>query len=165
MLLLIVLSSLIAGILYHAGGLAEGNEDTWIPQFLRHSWVRDWLCPIFSLIVLFTQFHPHVWYQYLLGIPAWVLMAIATSSCWSWLTQLWRGNKNKYAENWFLHGFFIGLAFFPFCWIGLSIGWLLINAFVSGALCTWVSVRTGKSLTEEIGRGFVITITRLFLRS
>ena len=158
-----LIASLASGYLYHAGGLSKGSEDPWIPQFLRRSWVRDWLCPLFSLIVLFTWWRPEQAKFYLLASPSYILEAIAFSSYWSWLTCLWRGDKDKYWENWFLHGFFVGASFFPFCWAGIAWYWLLASSIVSGLLMMWISCRTGKSWLEECGRGFVAAGAKIIL--
>ena len=59
----ILLLSTVSSIAYRAGGL---DKDTkyWIPVWLRHSWVRDWLCPLCfgalfipNLVASFSWFH------------------------------------------------------------------------------------------------------------
>ncbi len=114
-----ILITLFAGccsaVLYHAGGLGrdtkeEQEEDPWVPLWLRHSWVRDWICPLFSLIVLFTWWRPDTNQGYWLSIPSYVFMAGALSIYW----------KKLFGKiSYWVHGFFVGLSFFPFYWAGM----------------------------------------------
>ena len=163
-----LISVVLSGFFYHCGGLGstteeEKKEEPWIPLFLRHSWVRDWLLPAFSLIILFVWWKPNSNYGYLLSIPSYGLMGGALSTYWDKLTKLWRKNESEYWENWFLHGFFVGLSFFPFIFAGIKWYSVLINALVSGLLMMWISVRTRRVFVEEFGRGVVSAGTRLLL--
>lgn len=160
--ILTLFSIAISGFLYRCGGMSV-DEVSKIPKFLRKSWIRDWLIPAFSLIILFTWWKPNVWWGYLLILPTYILNGFALSSYWSWLTKLWRNTKTKYWENWLLHGFFIGLSFFLFIGVGLKWYSILVNALLSGLLMMWISERSGKVFTEEFGRGAISTATRLVL--
>jgi hypothetical protein len=153
---LTLLCAVLSGFFYHCGGLGKDkSEEGWIPLFLRQSWMRDWVIPAFSLVILFTWWKPNVWWGYLLSIPAYGIMGGALSTYWDWLCG---------EDNFFIHGFFVGLSFFPFYWAGLHWYMILANAIVSGLLMWWLCVRTGKAWLEENGRGFIAAITRLLLR-
>ncbi len=145
--------SILSGIFYKFGGTGK-EEKSWIPMFLRKSWLRDWVIPMFSLAILFIWWKPNIWWGYLLSIPVYVFMGAALSTYWDWVT----GN-----DNFMLHGFFVGISFFPFYWVGMHWYAILINALVSGILMWWLCVRTGNVWKEEFGRGFISAITRLFL--
>jgi hypothetical protein len=167
-ILLTLLSISLSGFFYRCGGLGsiteeEKKEEKWIPLFLRQSWIRDWVLPAFSLIILFTWWKPDSNYGYLLSIPSYGLMGGTLSTYWDKLTKLWRGDESEYWENWFLHGFFVGLSFFPFIFAGIAWYNVLINALFSGLLMMWISERTGKATLEEFGRGGISAGTRLLL--
>ena len=75
------------------------------------------------------------------------------------------GFINKGKDNFFMHGFFIGLGAFPLIWAGIP-WWLIllrsiILAVFMGGLNWWVhKYKIPKSdWIEELGRGFAITIT------
>lgn len=164
--------SLLSAYFYHCGGLGkttqvEKNEDKWVPLFLRMSWVRDWVCPLFSLIILFTWWKPNIWQGYLLSIPVYGLMGIAFSTYWD-------DSKNKFIDrinkvinwkypqdNFYLHGLFIGLSFFPFYFVGMKLWTILASSIISAILMGWLCDRTNKSWLEECGRGFISAITRV----
>lgn len=155
-----LLVSLCSAFCYHAGGLGstsneEQNEDTWVPLFMRKSWVRDWLCPLFSLTVLFIWWQPNIWYGYLLSIPAYGLMGAALSTYWDFLFNN--------VDNFFIHGFFVGLSFFPFYFVGMHWWAILINAIASAILMGWLCARTKSATLEEMGRGLISSITRALL--
>ncbi len=153
-------ASCVCAYLYHAGGLGraseeEKREDPWIPLFLRHSWVRDWICPLFSLIVLFTWWRPSAWWGYLLSLPSWILMAGALSTYWDFLF----GKDNFYA-----HGFGVGLAFFLFYWAGMHWWAIVANSLANCVLMGWLCARTAKVTKEELGRGFIAAVMRVILK-
>ena len=149
--------SLLSAYFYHCGGLGkttqvEKNEDKWVPLFLRRSWVRDWICPLFSLIILFTWWKPNIWWGYLLSIPVYGLMGIAFSTYWDWING---------KDLFWLHGLFIGLSFFPFYFVGMKLWTILASSIISAILMGWLCDRTNKSWLEECGRGFISAITRV----
>jgi len=151
--------SSLSAICYHAGGLGkttkeDKQEDPWIPLFMRESWIRDWLCPLFSSIVLFNWWQPNVWWGYLLAIPSYGLMGGALSTYWDWITG---------KDIFWIHGFFVGLSFFPFYWAGMHWWAILINTVVSAILMGWLCARTKSATLEEMGRGFISAVTRILL--
>lgn len=141
--------SAISACLYRAGGLSK-EEKHWIPVWARHSWVRDWLCPL----CMYILFVPQSWYQ----LTMWVLCYGATggflSTYWDWLF--------KYDNYWF-SGFMVGLAGLFLIALGLSWQLLLLRAFILaiswGAWCTIFS----DADVEEYGRGAFLVLTMLTL--
>lgn len=47
----------ISAIFYRAGGMDKlpTTQPTWIPIWLRHSWVRDKIIPLLSIVILWKQ--------------------------------------------------------------------------------------------------------------
>ena len=137
-LLIILFCSVFSSILYRAGGLSL-DEKYWIPVNLRHSWVRDWLCPLFCLLPLFLQ-HPS-W----LFIPAYGLMGGTFSTYWDKLFKF---------DNYWFSGFMLGVSAFPLLFCGF-IWWhlLLRSLFITvtwGGFCAIFS----NDHAEEHARGF-----------
>lgn len=143
--MLTILCSIITSILYRAGGLSL-SQPYWIPVWMRHSWVRDWLCPFFCLLPLFIQ-HPS-W----LFLPIYGAMGGAFSTYWEY----------KGEPNFWLSGFVLGLAAAPLVFCGFIWWHLAIRAvFLAvswGVLCTL----SGNDHAEEHGRGFLAGISSLF---
>ena len=83
-ILLTLASIAITAVLYHAGGLSKEAKD-WIPKFMRRSWVRDWLCPLFNYLILVLWWHPATLLGWLMFIPAYGLTGLAFSTYWDWL--------------------------------------------------------------------------------
>jgi len=150
-----VLVAILSALMYRAGGMGKEvtAKPTWMPQSLRHSWCRDWICPAFALITLLMFFQPNVWWGWLLAIPVYGLMGGAFSTYWDWA---FGGNDNYYA-----HGFFVGLSIFPFCFVGLA--WWIVaiqTILISVSMGLW-SAKTDKDFVEEEGRGFFSSIFRI----
>lgn len=136
---LIVVLACVSSILYRAGGLSK-EQKYWIPVWMRHSWVRDWLCPLCCLLPLFLQ-HPS-W----LFFPAYGAMGGAFSTYWKY-----KGNA-----NFWLSGFVVGIAAAPlllcgFVWWHLAIRTLFLAVTWGG----W-SALIGNDHAEEHGRGFLV---------
>ena len=157
MILLIALTlllSLVSAVLYRAGGMSKNPETNpkWIPVWMRHSWMRDWVIPMFSIGSLL------LWKLSLFGwmiIPSYILMGAAFSTYWDWVPF----NKGK--DNFYMHGFFIGLSTFPFIFAGLAWWIPLAQALISGVAMGLWSAIIGNDVAEEMGRGFVSTAVRM----
>lgn len=150
-----ILGALANGYFYHCGGLAQDDPaDKWIPKWLRHSWCRDWICPLFSLITLLLFWNNAEWWKLLIAfIASYGLMGGAFSTYWDWVF----GGE----DNYFAHGFFIGLSIFPFAIIGMSWWIVLIQTiFISVAMGLW-SRWISKVSVEECGRGFFASFFRI----
>lgn len=144
--ILVIICSIISSILYRAGGLGL-SEPYWIPAWMRHSWVRDWLCPFFCLLPLFLQY------------PSWLFILAYGAMGGAFSTYF----KYKGEANFGLSGFMVGLAALPLIWVGFVWWHLLIRAlFIGVAWFVW-SVFIDNDHWEEHGRGFFASIANLFV--
>ena len=141
----VLIACIISGTLYRAGGMSKDKEanPTWIPMWLRKSWVRDWLCPAFLLLPLLCFWRPSSLLDWGLLLPYYGLSGAALSTYWDWLF----GEDNFYA-----HGFGCGLA--GFCLITFVPWWILTLRLI---ICTvgmglW-SKWQDNDVWEECGRG------------
>jgi len=149
---LLVLSCLSA-CAYRAGGLGQDSQEkwsAWIPKWLRHSWVRDWLCPMCILIMWFPGWNNYIWWW----LGAYGATGGFLSTYWDFLWG-W--------DNYWWSGFFVGLA--ALFLIGLGVAWwlLLIRAFVVAVLWGGICALTADADIEEYSRGFVLPITMLIV--
>lgn len=133
----------LSSIFYRAGGLSQ-EEKYWIPTWMRHSWVRDWLCPLFCLLPLFLQ-HPS-W----LFILAYGAMGGAFSTYW----KLYKGRA-----NFWLSGFMVGMASLPLIFCGFAWWKLLIRAVALGVAWGGWSALIGNDHLEEHGRGALVGLS------
>jgi hypothetical protein len=145
LLFITIICACISSILYRAGGLSR-DQKYWIPLWLRRSWVRDWLCPLFCLLPLFIQ-NPH-W----IFIPVYGLMGAAFSTYWDKLFKF---------DNFWFSGFVVGLTTLPLAFFGFPLWPLLAKplflAVTWGGLCAL----TGNDHVEEHGRGFFVGLNLL----
>ena len=148
-ILLIIGLSAISGWLYWAGGHGKPYN----------SKVRDIGCSACNCLALWLLCRNSApfWVYCLSFILSWA----ALSTYYDKLTRLWRKNEDEYAENWFLHGFFIGLAFLPLIFFGLSWWIILLRSIILGVIMMCISVLSKKVFVEEFGRGVAIILTEL----
>jgi hypothetical protein len=125
-----------------------GKETTanpkWMPMWLRKSWCRDWLLPALFLITVLLFWRPSYLMDWVMLLPYYGLSGGALSTYWDWA---FKGNDNYYA-----HGFAIGLA--GFCLITFVPWWILTLRLI---ICTvgmglW-SAKEDVDWKEEMGRG------------
>jgi hypothetical protein len=145
MIALIIGCSIITSCLYRAGGMGK-DQKYWIPVWMRHSWVRDWLCPLFILLPLFMQ-HPS-W----LFLPVYGMIGAAFTTYWDWLFK---------KDNFWVSGLVVGLAQLPlvlagFAWWEITLRALFITVSW-GLLCKLYK----NDHLEEHGRGFLASISNL----
>lgn len=134
---LIIPCSIVSSILYRAGGLSQ-EQPYWIPKWMRHSWLRDWLCPLFCLLPLFIQ-HPS-W----LFIPAYGLMGGAFTTYWDKLFKF---------DNFWFAGFMVGMAALPLAFCGFAWWMLLLRAALLAVTWGFWCKLFGNDHVEEHGRG------------
>lgn len=141
----ILIACVISAILYRAGGM--GQEDTakptWMPKALRHSWVRDWLCPgvLLILTLCLFGFHTDFWWCYLIYYG---LCGLFFSTYWDWLFGY---------DNYYMHGFGLSLATIPLFWCGVPWYILVIHAVIcTVGMGVWSSL-INTDYIEEYGRG------------
>ena len=152
-----ILLSIGSAILYRLGGASRIDQDKefpWIPRWFKNiPKKRDVMANIVKLVGV-----------YLLGIyaPFWAwfisfgLLWASLSSYWDWMFGY---------DNHYMHGFMCGFSLLPLViW-----GSLLLPAFVlkSCLLCLamglW-SKYNGNATKEELGRGFLLTISNLLVK-
>jgi len=151
-ILIVIIGAIISGILYRCGGMSKDStaKPTWIPTWARESLVRRLGCPLVSLIVLF-----------LIGInPAWWIYIITFLLVWIMTTTYW--DEIFGYDNFYAHGFMIGLAYLPF--MVVTTWWILIlRAIVLGLFMgLWCKIFKG-DVIEEVGRGAAIIATLILL--
>jgi hypothetical protein len=145
------LAAVISAILYRAGGMSKDKtaKPTWIPVFMRKSWVRDWLCPAVLLGLVGTCWGLEwaFWWVYAIFYG---LSGAALSCYWSFFKY---HDPPVEEDNFFLHGLGCGLAGIPLIWAGVP--WYII--LLRTVICAigmylwskWISV----DWQEEMGRG------------
>ena len=149
MAITIILCAIISGIFYRCGGMSKDKtaQPTWIPMFLRNSWCRDWLCPLFALIALCTfEFSWSYWWLYLIFYG---LSGASLSTYWDWAF--------KGVDNYYCHGFVCGLVGFVLIFAGIP-WWVLIIRLVFCTLMGLWSKKIDTDYIEEMGRGFLFVI-------
>lgn len=138
-----ILCVIASSVCYRAGGL-DKTQKYWIPVWMRHSWVRDWLCPLFCLLPLFTQ-NPH-W----VFIPVYGLMGASFSTYWDWLFKF---------DNFWFSGFVVGLAKIPLVLAGFVWWHILFSAFLLAIVWGFWCAIFHNDHIEEHGRGGSAAIT------
>lgn len=79
---------------------------------------------------------------------------------WACLSAYWKGKAEDMEWwNWFLHGFFIGLAMIPFVFIDVDLWLILFRSVVLGFTMMAWSVKVKKAAYNEFGRGALIVLT------
>jgi len=144
----ILILSLLSACAYRAGGMGKEADakPTWMPMWMRQSWVRDWLCPMCVLAPVFPGFNMElIWWLLAYGATGGML-----TTYWDWLF--------KYDNFWF-SGFMVGLA--GLFLIGLNQPWMPLvgRSLLLAILWGGWSALIGKDWLEEYGRGFFLVLT------
>lgn len=130
-------AALICAVLYRLGGIGKPFNTK----------VRDLGCPAIFTAYLLIIWRPESALGWVMLIPAFGLMFGALTTYWDFIT----GN-----DNFWLHGFAIGLATFPLFWAGIH--WWAIASYslaLAVGMGAW-SKAIGWDTLEEGGRGFLI---------
>ena len=135
MLIKLLILSVISGILYRLGGWEKGNTK-----------FRDIGCPLVAVLSLWLLHGAHwnYWWAYLLIFG---LMFLALTTYWDKLFK---------EDNFYMHGYMIGLSTFPLIWLGIH--WYIIMiysillAITMGLWSKWIK----RDWLEEFGRGFLL---------
>jgi hypothetical protein len=147
-----IICCVLSAICYRAGGMGTESEakPKWIPNWLRHSWIRDWLCPLFVYGSLATLLSPSSFLQWGMLVLCYPLLGGALSTYWDKLFGF---------DNFWFAGFICGVASFPLIFCGVHWYIILVRAIVLailwGAWCAWQSV----DYVEEFGRGAFLVLT------
>lgn len=140
--LLSLLFSSLSGMFYRMGGKGKPYA----------SWMRDWVCPAFCIATLLLWWQPSVSWGWALIPVVYGIMGGAYATYWDFLFGY---------DNFYFHGFMIGLAVFPFCFAGLAWWIVLIQALISAlAMGLWCKYNDN-DVKEEVGRGFISAIVRI----
>lgn len=138
-MLIILIASIICGVLYRLGGIGKPFK----------TWMRDWTIPFVFLVALslLKGFHLFYWWEYAL---TWGLMGGALTTYYDTIFGY---------DNYYAHGFGIGLAASPLIWAGMP--WqaiLLRSVALAMAMGIWSNLINWDDL-EEMGRGAFICAT------
>ena len=149
---IILIGTIVSAILYRCGGMSKDDtaKPEWIPKWARQRLVRRWGCPLVSLLVLF-----------LIGIqPAWWVYPVVFLLAWLMTTTYW--DEVFGYDNFYAHGFMIGLAYLPYM---VAVTWwiLILRALVLGLFMgIWCRIFEN-DVVEEMGRGAAIVATLILL--
>ena len=151
-LIIVLFFTLLSSCFYRAGGQSQDKEANpkWIPIWLRRSLVRDLGCPLIFMLTLWLLkgFSLASWWTYLLTFG---LMFASLTTYFDFIY------KNK--DNFFLHGFAIGLSCIPLIWAGFHWWAILIRAILLAvSMGVWSAV-VSNDVLEETGRGSFIILT------
>jgi hypothetical protein len=148
-----IILAIISAVLYRAGGMSKEPtaKPRWIPVWLRKSWVRDWLCPLCSIGTLLLFWKPTNAFGFEMILLSYGLMGGMLSTYWDFLFGY---------DNYWFHGFGVGLSIFPLIFAGYTWWIVLLHAVVMAILVGGLSVLIKKDWLEEMSRGFVISILR-----
>ena len=136
--------SIICGLFYRAGGKGEPFNTKW----------RDLGCPAICLSYLWllrsSGLQGALWLKISLFLVTYGLMFGALTTYWDWLFK---------EDNFWFHGFAIGLVCFPLFWAGIN-WWLIgIRAIILAiGMGLWSKI-IGNDFWEEFGRGSLIILT------
>ena len=151
-ILLLALLSVISAIAYRGGGQSKDLDSNpkWMPMWMRKSWIRDWLCPLFvygSFAILFSPSHLLQWGMLVICYP---LLGGALST---YLDSIFG------FDNFWAAGFLCGIVAFPLLFCGIAWWMILIRAIILAVLWGgWCSIFS-KDTTEEYGRGAFLVLT------
>lgn len=141
-------ASVLTGFFGWTGGRGDDywyTHKNW-PRWLLQSWTRDWLIGPVCCIVL-----------WLYGVHSWVLIPFigltgaALSTYWDFLY------KDK--DNFWIHGFVIGLAALPIIFITGHWWWFLIRSLIMAIWMGGWSLLIDDAGIEEFGRYSIIGAT------
>ena len=138
MLIKLLLICFLSGMLYRLGGLGKPFK----------TWMRDWVIPLVWLIG-FCLIEGFSWANWWVYLSIWMLMAGALTTYWDDLFGY---------DNFYAHGFMIGLASFPLLFIGFPIYVILLNGLITGLLMGLWCKFFGNDWVEEIGRGVFVCL-------
>jgi hypothetical protein len=123
--------------------------------------MRDWVIPPVSYGFLYYIKHPSDIVGWLMFLPAVLLTGLALTTYWD---KLFNGK-----DNFYMHGFMVGLGALPLVWYG-SIWWLILARAVVLALfmggLNWLVHKYNikhSDWIEEFGRGFAVIATIILL--
>lgn len=159
----ILLLAGLSGWLYHLGGINHLKR----PNFpiLRQK-PRDMGCAILVLVCMLLlgfKFNPATWYDWIIWLLCFGITWGSTSTYFD--TVFFNPIKPK--DNFWMHGWFIGISLFPYCilygeWVTLVLRGLLCAVFMGlWSLYTPPLFDIEEARVEEFGRGLIIPLSML----
>lgn len=115
------------------------------------SWQRDWLIPIVVLGTILYFRQPIEWWGWLLYIITILPTGLALTTYWDFLFND--------VDNFYMHGFMVGLGAFPLMFAGFAWWLILIRAIVMGGAMGLLCKKSSNVWVEECGRGAIIALT------
>ena len=153
----LTLLSVVSAILYRLGGSSKEDQDKefpYIPRWFKNiPKKRDVMSNMVCLFSLFLLGINAPWYAWFL---AWGLIWASLSSYYDELFGY---------DNFWFHGFTIGASLLPLViWGNLVIpAFLTKSVLLAIGMGLW-SKYNGNATKEELGRGFLLTITNLIVK-
>lgn len=142
-----LLATLLCAGLYRAGGYGKPFK----------TWMRDWIIPV----ILYASIAFFCVPKHFLG---WIMLVLAILPTGAALTTYWDklfGGK----DNFYMHGFMVGLGAFPLFWYGSHWYLILIRAIILAVFMGLLNFFANKyqwkhsDWIEECGRGAIIILT------
>jgi len=153
MIIATVIATIINSFAYRVGGMSKEEAKIklpWVPIWLVRGFTRDIICMLVVMIWVYLYL-PRV--ENVLYFYSGVMMYAALTTYWDW----WPPNKGK--DNFFMHGFFIGLSLLPVAYGSGIWGEVIIRSFVLGFIMrVWCTVFSNVDV-EEYFRGGAIAVT------
>ena len=144
--------ALASAYCYRVGGMSYEEAQKyswtkWLPKWCVKSWFRDYLCMLITLTWCFIHLTPVAWWRYLIMA---ILFKLAISTYWDDSKLNWMKGK----DNFYMHGFGIGLSLLP---IALS-WWTPLYAIILGGSMGLICDITSDVNVEELSRGSLIIL-------
>jgi hypothetical protein len=142
-----ILATILSSVLYRAGGYGKPFK----------TWIRDWLIPLILYSTIAFICVP----KHLLG---YICLTVAILPTGGALTSYW-DFLFKGKDNFYFHGFMIGLGAFPLYWYGSHWYFILLRAIllaISFGLLNWYVNKKAVPHSddiEEFSRGALIALT------
>jgi len=139
--------SLLSGILYRFGGSGKRGNSL---DFLRDTITRDLGCPTCATGLLLIFWQP-------VNLQGWLMVLLSFLALFGALTTYWDSVFGY--DNFYAHGFMLGLAAFPLYWVGIPWWTIAIRCIVLTLGIGLWSKWTHWDILEEFGRGFILTVS------
>lgn len=151
-ILITIAAGVLSALFYHMTGLgADGKKRyPWAPAWAFGRQWRRLGCMLIDTGILLLWWQPQAWYGWLILLASMGVEYGAITTYWDFIT----GN-----DNYWLHGFGIGLSRLPLYFAGKSWVMELIRAFILAVAMGWWCAAHSKDWKEEFGRGAAIPWT------
>lgn len=138
-ILILIFFSLLSALLYRLGGIGKPFNTLY----------RDLGTPLVTLLAFLILGGQFVWWIWLL---CFILMFIS-------MTTYWKGNAPDVLwYHWLFTGLAYGFSMLPYAFLGHWVGFILRTGILGLLTMIW-SEKNNNDTLEELGRGFLVTIT------